>query len=371
MKLFFAGDVLLKDESDRGHLLCCELQELIKEQDVVCCNLEGPCIEEGVLASKKRGPSLFQGRNTLQRLKKSGFNTLVLANNHIMDYGLEGLKETMTSIGDDFYYTGAAENGESTYEILEFVSGNKKIGIFSVAECTFGSSIDGEGGCAWMGHESVSKMFKMAKERYDYFFVICHCGAEELEVPLPEVRTLYRSFVDQGATAVIGHHPHVVQGYEEYEGRKIFYSLGNFAFDSLDDPKVAYQPIGLSLIVEIKDDGAIQYEPIVTEYVDGQVKIKKSIEELEKANQLLDCEEQYKKKIDDYCIDFFEKYFKTYILAVIGLDIENQSNCEKFANYRLKGEPLRWDYLFLYHNVAIETNRWICLHAIRALGYLK
>lgn len=370
MKLFFAGDVLLKDESYINRLLSKELQKIVNEHDIVCCNLEGPYIEKTDTVLSKRGPSVFQGRSTLRRLNESGFNTLILANNHIMDYGIDGLKTTLENIKGRFYCTGAGEDETSVYKILKIEIEGVIVGILAIAECAFGSSIGGNGGCAWMAHENVREMFQEAREQCDYFFVVCHCGAEELEVPLPEIKNIYRSFIDQGATAVIGHHPHVIQGSEEYKGRKIYYSLGNFAFDSLENPSVAYQPIGLCVSIEIMKDGAIQYEQFLTEYSEGQVALNFQNREWNRVNEFLKDEREYKSLVDNYCIELFENYFKKYILNVIGLDIENKERCRKFANYRLLGEPLRWDYLFLYHNIAIETNRWVCIHAIRMLEHL-
>ena len=69
MKFFFAGDVLLKEESYTGSLLSPELQKLVGEHDIVCCNLEGPYIKKGTKEAKKRGPSISQGKHVLQRLK--------------------------------------------------------------------------------------------------------------------------------------------------------------------------------------------------------------------------------------------------------------------------------------------------------------
>lgn len=370
MKFFFAGDVLLKEESYTGSLLSSELQKLVGEHDIVCCNLEGPCIKKGTKEAKKRGPSISQGKHVLQRLRESGFNTLDLANNHIMDYGEEGLINTLKNIKKDFYYCGAAENEESVYKLLEFCINGKRVCFIAVAECAFGSSMDGEGGCAWMAHEEVAKMFRIAKERCDYIFVLCHCGAEELEVPLPEVRKIYRSFIDQGADVVIGHHPHVMQGCEDYNGKYIFYSLGNFAFDSLENSYIPYQPYGLCVSIKISEKNKMYYEPICTEYRNGKVRLCSNDDNWNKVNTYLKNKNVYKKMVDEYCTELFEKYLKKYILNVIGLDIDNKEKLDKFVNYRLSGEPLLWDYLFLYHNIAIETNRWICLHAIKALGYI-
>ena len=63
-----------------------------------------------------------------------------------------------------------------------------------------------------------------------------HDGIEYIDIPLPEQRERYRDFVDYGADGVFVHHPHVPQGWEVYKGRPIFYSLGNFFFNSKNTP---------------------------------------------------------------------------------------------------------------------------------------
>lgn len=370
MKLFFSGDVVLRDETCHKDLVSSELEEIIREHDIVCCNLEGPFVNERAKRSKKRGPNIHQGKQTLKRLKKSGFNTLILANNHIMDYGEEGLQCTLDAIGEDFYYVGAGREEDAVYNFLKINLEGKTIGIIAIAECSFGSSMEGTSGCAWMGHEKVKGMFKAAKQQCDRFFVVCHCGAEELDVPFPEVRKIYKWFIDCGASAVIGHHPHVIQGYENYMDGKIFYSLGNFSFDLFEDSYMAYQPEGLCVSIEI-DDKKIDFKPIFTKYDKGIVSINYQYKKWDKLNSFIYDEENYNKKIDLYCINYFEKYFKHYYSLVLGLDTEDEGRMKKFLEYRMMGEPLKWDYLFLYHNIAIETNRWICERAIRKLGYLN
>jgi poly-gamma-glutamate synthesis protein (capsule biosynthesis protein) len=81
--------------------------------------------------------------------------------------------------------------------------------------------------------ESVCRDIKIVKRVTDHVVVSCHWGIEYVDTPSSGVRSLARKFVDSGASLVIGHHPHVVQGIERYKNSLIFYSLGNFLFDFL------------------------------------------------------------------------------------------------------------------------------------------
>ena len=87
-------------------------------------------------------------------------------------------------------------------------------------------------GCAYINDLKVNHVIMEAKQQVDYLFVLPHDGIEYIEIPMPETIARYRDFIDWGADAVIGTHPHCPQGWEEYKGKPIFYSLGNFLFNS-------------------------------------------------------------------------------------------------------------------------------------------
>lgn len=78
-----------------------------------------------------------------------------------------------------------------------------------------------------------------------------HAGAENWDFPLPEIRELYKKYIDWGADVIIGNHPHVAQGWEIYEDKWIFYSLGNFAF--YEGEKARNHEHSLCVSVEIHD----------------------------------------------------------------------------------------------------------------------
>ncbi len=369
MKLFFAGDVVLNDNTYTDEkLVGVNLYSLISQHDVICCNLEGSIENEKIRPIPKRGPSVKNGKLTPKRLQESGFNMLTLANNHIMDYGIGGLVYSLKILENDFLCIGAGTNIGSVYQLKKIQAGNLQIGFISVAESQFGVCKEKGGGYAWMLSANVFQLFTRANEECDYYFVICHCGAEELNVPLPEVRELYRMYIDLGATAVIGHHPHVIQGSEDYRGKKIFYSLGNFAFD-LYGQDMPYNPIGLCLSVEIEKE-TIKYRPVVTEYKNGKIEICEDTGVFERADEILHADEEYSKQVDAYCVNAYKTYFRKYYALIVGLDIESKENLAKFAQHRFNGDEIIWDDLFIYHNIAIETNRWICERAIRVLAGL-
>jgi poly-gamma-glutamate synthesis protein (capsule biosynthesis protein) len=91
-----------------------------------------------------------------------------------------------------------------------------------------------------------------AKSIADKVIVICHGGHEMYNLPSPRMKKLFRFYVDSGADAIVNHHTHVMSGYEVYKGAPIFYSLGNFLFDSPHQRKAKWNK-GMSLVLEISE----------------------------------------------------------------------------------------------------------------------
>jgi hypothetical protein len=112
-------------------------------------------------------------------------------------------------------------------------------------------------GCAYINDLRVNHDIIEAKKTVDYLFVLPHDGIEYIDVPLPETIARYRDFIDYGADGVIGTHPHCPQGWEEYKGKPIFYSLGNFLFNSKEgyDYRATNRPHwyeGLCVIITVE-----------------------------------------------------------------------------------------------------------------------
>ena len=91
-----------------------------------------------------------------------------------------------------------------------------------------------------------------------------HGGVEYTPQPTDETRAFARACVDAGADAFVGHHPHVTQGVEWYNGKPIFFSLGNFVFKQFD----AWTDRGLAVRMTFRDGGAVavEYLPVAVDY---------------------------------------------------------------------------------------------------------
>ena len=165
------------------------------------------------------------------------FDVACLANNHVLDYGVAGLRETLRVLDrHDVQTVGAGLTEEDAYAPLTCLSGGAKVHIVNFSEGEdLTASRGGPGVFGWDIARAID-IVRRCRKQGGVVIAIGHCGLEYVPYPPPYVVAAFRALSDAGADAVIGHHPHVPQGIEWRAGRPIIYSLGNFAF---------YQPTDL------------------------------------------------------------------------------------------------------------------------------
>lgn len=208
------------------------IKSLIDCADINVCNFEAP-IEGCGIAIKKSGPCLSQSADSISFLESNHFNVVTLANNHMMDFGSEALIKTKDAFKSALTI-GAGRQCEAYKPRFIEIYG-LRIGFIGLTQFEFGAlsltAGENEIGTAWILNPIVSDIIRNSKEKCDFLYVLPHAGIENIEVPLPEWRTIYKLFVDNGADGIIASHPHCSQGWEMYKGKPIIYSLGNFYFD--------------------------------------------------------------------------------------------------------------------------------------------
>jgi poly-gamma-glutamate synthesis protein (capsule biosynthesis protein) len=205
---------------------------LLKKSHIVAGNLEIPIA--GTFESRE---IIFNCRpEVLPALKKAGFTMLSLANNHILDQGIPGARETHDRVVQNgLDAAGAGPNEESARAGVIRKSGNLTVGFLACTGITNYPIIRNRLiHINWFYNEaSMTRDIKAMKERADYVILMVHTGREYNAVPEAEDAALMRRYCDAGVDCIIGHHPHVLQPLERYrapDGRicHIFYSLGNF-----------------------------------------------------------------------------------------------------------------------------------------------
>jgi len=204
---------------------------ILQRAPIVLGNLEGP------LAQKAQK----QNRNFSYRVKpkvatsvlRAGINVVTLANNHLVDCGREGVLETLEALAAaGVTPLGAAANQNAAHEPVIREAGGFRIGLLGYywnRRCAATANLPGSA----MGvFEELETDIRQLRTRVDRVVVTFHWGRPYNPEPSPRARAKARFAIDCGAHAIVGHHPHIIQAFEVYRRRPIFYSIGNFAFGS-------------------------------------------------------------------------------------------------------------------------------------------
>ena len=300
IRLFFAGDFCSRPSTSRI-TVSDELKSLICSCDLKVVNFEVPLKPDNVQLPAQRRKRYFQHDNAPDFLRALGFNLFQMANNHAFDWGLEGFKKTRAALGEDSFGAGTYDEA---YKVKTVEVNGVKIGFMALSFAAYKGVFDDvtnqKGfGCAYINDLRVNHVIIEAKKSVNYLFVLPHDGIEYIDIPMPEAIARYRDFIEYGADGVIGTHPHCPQGWESYKGKPIFYSLGNFLFNSKEDYNFhADKPHwyeGLCVVMTITD-GKLSWEVINTKNVDNiGIEIDKNPDRNKSNNQLCrylaDCDE--------------------------------------------------------------------------------
>lgn len=250
VKILFAGDFcsLAPQQLKMGD----SLKNLLQSCDIKFLNFEGP-LQIGELHTAG-DHFLRQSNYSPAWCMEHGFNLIGLANNHAYDFGQQGLVASQKSFGN--VITLGSGYWDDAYAVRYVEKNGLRLGFFAATSADLSAlkdcwSDDKKIGCAWINHNSVTEIIRNAKKQCDYLFVLPHAGVEFMIVPLPEWRSRYYELIDAGADAIIASHPHVVQGWELYHNKPIFYSLGNFVFEKIAHDKPNYWDNGLLVCLEI------------------------------------------------------------------------------------------------------------------------
>jgi len=224
MSLFFLGDIYL----DRQYNIDFRVEDYI-------FNLEYPISENGTPAKNKI--NLIQPKSFIYETFNSFPAAVNLANNHIMDYGEEAFYDTIRFLEkNNIKYFGAGNKSNNCNNPCILNYQGKKIGLFGFScpstHAVFGN--DTSNGSALLNEHYVYKNIIEFRNKVDFLIVMFHWGDEEIPFPKHSDVKIARKCIDNGADLIIGHHAHVIQSYEVYKDKFIFYGLGNFIFSDLD-----------------------------------------------------------------------------------------------------------------------------------------
>ena len=229
VRLLFAGDVYAGD-SDLH--VAAEVQHLARQADLVIANLESPLTDDGEpLAVNKT--LLRSSPKNIRVLRELSTDIACLANNHICDWDRRGLARTLDILAENNMLTvGAGTGVEQAQTPVVIDRQGLRLGFIacSAEEIETTSALKEGFGCWILDRDKAAESVERLKREVDVVIVMAHWGLTNYHYPLPDDVDLGRSLIDAGATLVIGHHPHVVQGIERRGNGAILYSLGNFCF---------------------------------------------------------------------------------------------------------------------------------------------
>lgn len=239
LSVLIAGDFCPRERTiplfGQNCILSPEIAKEIKCSDISVANLECPVSENKQNAILKEGPNLSCDHNAIKELSYMGFSIATLANNHILDYGTDGISGTLETCKDyNIRTVGAGINRDEAATILYQSIYDVTVAIINCCEHEFSVSFGNNPGSNPL--DPVQQYYKIqeARQKADYVIVIVHGGLETYQLPTIRMKEVYRFFIDAGANVVVNHHQHCFSGYEVYNNSPIFYGLGNFCFDWKD-----------------------------------------------------------------------------------------------------------------------------------------
>ena len=190
----------------------------------------------------------------LNSLKSINTNLVCLANNHIMDNGVKGLKNTIKYLTKyKINHVGADFSQKQIYKPFLFKKNGQKIAVINTSEGEEANEkYNNHIGSSDIESYRIIDQIRSFKNKGFLIILIAHAGVEYLPTPAPYIKEIYQNFVDEGADLVVGHHPHVSQGLEIYKNVPIFYSLGNFTMWKKNLRKNCYHSFFLNM--EINDN---------------------------------------------------------------------------------------------------------------------
>lgn len=239
--LVFAGDVYFSDyvlanynQSGISAVLSEPLRNELSGADITMLNNEFPYSTRGTKAPDKQFTFRIDP-SYVSILKESGTDIVTLANNHVLDYGTDALTDTFQTLDDaGIAYAGAGNSLERASRLITKKAGGRTFGFLAASRVFPVVSWNVEnaqpGVFSAYDPSRLTAAVSEARKKCDFLCVYVHWGIERSTQPEAYQVSMAHALIDAGADAVIGAHPHVLQGVEYYKEKPVFYSLGNFIF---------------------------------------------------------------------------------------------------------------------------------------------
>lgn len=278
--IIFTGDVMLSnyvlqnyEKSGIEGVLESTLLNELQQADITVINEEFPFGTTGTPAEDKQF-TFRVNPSYVEIFKQMGVDAVTLANNHILDYGTKPLEETVQTLDEaGILYAGAGESLTRAKELQIMEVNGKCYGMLAASRvipvASWNVQNQAPGVFCTYDPSLLLEEIKKAKSQCDYLAVYVHWGIERNAMPEDYQKNMAKQYIDAGADAVIGSHPHVLQGIEYYEGKPIFYSLGNFVFNQSIERTMAVR-------FEISAQGEVQIQLLPAEAQNACTKLQEN-----------------------------------------------------------------------------------------------
>lgn len=262
ISLVAVGDIGLSARIDQAFPIS-DLFDMVRKDisssEVSMGNLE--CVLGDKGSPRQTYRNLRARSDWAKRLKL--FTILSLANNHIMDFGIDGMIETLDLLRrEGIPAIGVGENYKEALHPVVLRVDSLRIGFISftfddnllLRDLVVVRSLD-KAGPARYHEQYVLKAVRELKKGADLVVASIHWGKEGIHFPSPKQRALAHKLVANGVDLILGHHPHEAQGVEKISKSLVFYSLGNFVFD----PRLSKAKFGLMAKIRVDQKGILGY----------------------------------------------------------------------------------------------------------------
>lgn len=241
IRMVFTGDVYIGNYVSNVYesvgvlgVVADSLADRMRTADLAMVNQEFAFSTRGVPMKDKQYTFRVDPKK-VSLLTELGVDVVSLANNHTLDYGVEALCDTLETLKkSEITYVGAGETLSEAKTTRYVQIHDQTIALLSASRVIpvseWGATATRPGMFTTYDPTALMEEIKTARQNADVVIVYVHWGLEHKEYPESYQRTMGKQFIDAGADVVIGSHPHILQGFEYYNGKLIAYSLGNFIF---------------------------------------------------------------------------------------------------------------------------------------------
>lgn len=339
MKILIAADLVPTQATSNDFIagnverLFGKVKDVVDKCDRFIVNLEC-ALTDSDNAIKKFGPNLKGPRESASTMKKLGVTDVALANNHVFDFGIEGIKDTVDALESaGLPYFGIGENDTDSRRPYFINACGKRIAIINVCEHEYTYALPDRMGANPFDPFLTMQDIREAKKNADFLIVLYHGGKEHCAYPSPRLRNLCHEMVYCGADAVITQHSHCIGCYEKFEGAHVLYGQGNFNFSyPTYSAKREGWKTSLLVILDVTDKIDIDFIPIKDTDVGCDLAVEKEAERI-----MSEFENRNLELADGRWLDGWERFCLTdnmsYYLEVARHTVDNPERDELFRHY--------------------------------------